>query len=1826
MTKPIISLSRLSVVNKIIFGLTLVFVCQLMTVSPTHAVYCSALGKNITCPNGDHPSGSTPNLGDVFTIDRNVLRAAIRCCGGSVNFDRLYVREESQRGFPGFHVHWDYDTNSSASCYTKNFDLHLYNDDCPGLGKVSSCPGSYLSGIDYFEYLCHDSCQLYESMTGTKCEDIVDQVSSSIEASDSNLGANNVEFALGDPDRRRLLQGAIDGLNELLPYAGVSHCGLSKVSSLNLNRINQQIDYLYDRSGGEPVCLEGELCWARQNTEYNKARREQARTMMEYTCTAYKHYQDSWRYRIEWKSTYSDTITKWSNKWSDGVSVTISPSCTSACWHCNDYTCYYDTNESDCIKDCSNHLEELKSSAIKSRDYYITELAKARETIKNYPSCISSTTNAETSACNAADAAYRAWNNCEGNCNNAYNAYRTAQSNCSKASYERRRCESAKESADYTINHYSDEPDKYQAKADAYQEAVNRSKDSRYYDSNYKYRIYYMTGNITGSYGDVRCANGYYYPGATFGNSNYKPYITGWYSYGYNRNSAISHCQSIVRSQGLNDCRRSIDDLPRYIQNYKYSHEWSETSGNNNYYCTYTNSSYCDSYTKNGGCHTNPQSYSVYFNGRYLTVNGLTKNNDGYPNTWSYNDTTMNVRCYKKGNLESRDDVEWMKSHISLPGFIQNYITPQVALINKRKTEYYNTIPAANGGGDRSNSWLNSWRKGLCSSWTSLNTRGCVAVNLLESCRQRANSIMRSSTSDVTHKSEGILTTYSDHHACTGDNDAVSSSRCYKFGCYVKRKDCRNVNQFFVNSGETCSAGPYAGSYAPLVPSSESEGLSCRDCARPTSCDSAQILGYRYDTLSNSRYTNIIHGYIIDDKNMIRYRTILGNCTASSIQDCKNIYYRGSYIGNCNVGNIGSALCEANGMTLFSNNNCRNRNDGRNTPVKKKIYQYDKNGNITNPNNPTECWTGECLDSCTANGYFTWADTNCYNSNSCLNGGHYYGVNDSRNSCDQKDTIGKHNLESAQKRFHGRTYPYACYNAHCRQTPDSRVPKQLDVCALHGYTAKKEAGWSCGSNEQSIGTQPIKYYALGTSGRPAAQTITCFIGCHLKPSLPDNSQQCASNIITNANTTNAGEMIYRNNKETRYIRMPTYLVNEGEQTWCYADKAGHNGCSVNAYKASHLYKIAAGAGAFAPASSKTVDVCRFDQCAPNDAAIVADGINQIYNSSACRGRTPEISTRPSSSFVRSVRYLYYIAEIGGLYDGCDGIYLYYRCVPQNSSCAPRCRNDSDLGYGTFQADCQPYDYYQAATWIRKDYCNDGSYSTTSDYHSTIACKPPTCPAGWHLSIDVNTTLKPDDTSGHTNKTICGQQYHLDCNHTAYLTSRGSDFRTKKGVCYGKGGAIQCASNPPAPSRYPYSGCHIGNTSCYKINGCDSEYDNNGNTPMVRDNNNNLVTWSRYPTEFQQPNEVGLTVCNHNSERKCGAQDDYIFIPAGRSDTREAELANYGPLNVNYKAGPNGLRCGRYIHVSPTRWTTSSNGSDRSNIYLKESTDTNSTGLLSSRCEGDILMLNKNSFNIDSDMQLNYNYFQKLIDISKLPTCVNISGWDTSTFTTQTQATDGYYICRFTNSGVTKSSELLDLGLLDASRNVIVFFDDDSANFHINTNIVVDQGHFKAFISKGKITIDGNVGKFPKAALNDNKGCSTATTADLQGFFGANEIVFDHTASKVAVKADLEPFNDVSQLYCDRQLVIAGGLAQWGKDSHGNNINLKLNRTFKGCVGGNASETGETDADWEYVIANPASYPDYNAFLSPIVLYQREDFNDALPKWMKSSRTERVETN
>lgn len=1034
--------------------------------------------------------------------------------------------------------------------------------------------------------------------------------------------------------------------------------------------------------------------------------------------------------------------------------------------------------------------------------------------------------------------------------------------------------------------------------------------------------------------------------------------------------------------------------------------------------------------------------------------------------------------------------------------------------------------------------FANQWRGNLC-PYNSV-TLGCVSVNLLQGCLRQANEVMETESkehaSTVSHMSRGYLSVYSDYHRCTGDSDMVSTSRCSKWACYVEREYCMNINPFYVEPGKACSFGTKVRRGVEVY--GKKGRRTCDICGDFNNCREANVLGFRYDTQHPTEDSN--HDGRIND---------LDRTVNSYYIDMKNSSRYLTILGECKDGDS-CVTIHNNAGTPFScsigGNQCVELGVW---PVTsdvcfkqgkeqlRRIY-IDKTKAEGASDREFEC-AYSCIDACRAHGLYSLVDTGCTSEDSCINTG------DTNCLPEAKLRNHRHDITLANPAT-GESEPITCYDARCQKAP---LPPAIDddICFKHGFLP---LGWSCGSNEVKINPDTkITYYENGVP-----KDVYCTTGCKRI----DLNETCEKQGISVDNRFAGNQWV--NNVEKQYTILERWEITIGERRLMYRDSLGHDHEKISAPNGTHVTE-----------SLRDNTVCRYDGCHPNDAKIVAKQLQEQFESTSCDRR-------------------YNVIELGSEYDGCDHIYTFQRCVPKTSSCTPTCRRDDDLGFGLYKGSCEKRGSTSA---VNTDSCNsDGTSSGT--YASRIACQAPKCMVSG--SEDKTYTLSIEDIddegniiSGTTHgRRICGEKVNVDCHHKVAYHGRDGRLTTTDEGCFGKGGIYECSIIQATPDQSS-SECTENNraksSECFKVLSCKEELGDDGK----------IVSLSKHPEEF------GAKLCSAGADKKCNVETDkLIFIPAGRSDTYAARVYGYSAKNAHYKAGPNGLRCGKYLSVSSPTWAVSNTST---NIFTK-----NDSGLgkwaKDNRCakEAAGLTLTADNFSF-SDVKITYETFENLIQINNLPECNSISAL--------TKDQDGFYICKVKASSTNNSQQLQDFGLLDANVNAIIFIDDER-NFTINTNIITDVGYFKAIIARGKVIVDKGVGKLPSEALKDHHGCSSDITADLQGFFGARKFEFQH--GKVVADSMLTPFN--TTLYCDRQLAIAGNIVQWGDDEK-----LELSRTFSGCVGGD-----EDMQAWEIMMADPTMYPDYNAYLSPHLFYQRADFNLHAPAWMKSSKTERIEVD
>ena len=206
-------------------------------------------------------------------------------------------------------------------------------------------------------------------------------------------------------------------------------------------------------------------------------------------------------------------------------------------------------------------------------------------------------------------------------------------------------------------------------------------------------------------------------------------------------------------------------------------------------------------------------------------------------------------------------------------------------------------------------------------------------------------------------------------------------------------------------------------------------------------------------------------------------------------------------------------------------------------------------------------------------------------------------------------------------------------------------------------------------------------------------------------------------------------------------------------------------------------------------------------------------------------------------------------------------------------------------------------------------------------------------------------------------------------------------------------------------------------------------------------------------------------------------------------------------------------------------------------------------------------------NISNDLRENYDHFANMVKLPSSGSC--------------TDQYAGAKVCYYQ-----PGSGRINISNVDRSESVVVFVKGD---LYIDQKVTTTTSQFKAFIVSGQIIVGKGVGTDISEGL---KNCPRVSDAHLQGIFIGNQVTFE---SSMQLQSD---YNRGS--YCDRQLIIAGTLAAWSGD-------IKLTRTFKACV------------------LRDSSLPDANSQYPVYTFFSRPDLIQHSPDWMKSVRSQRLET-
>jgi len=1088
------------------------------------------------------------------------------------------------------------------------------------------------------------------------------------------------------------------------------------------------------------------------------------------------------------------------------------------------------------------------------------------------------------------------------------------------------------------------------------------------------------------------------------------------------------------------------------------------------------------------------------------------------------------------------------------------------------------------------------WTFGYCSADGSGDSPMCNNIKIMQSCLEFVGKAEAELAAEgkVNAVTKGQLGVHIESHSCDTRSDFIDVN-CSMKGCYQTREWCRNINQFYVEPDEKCPLG--GSGRVTYVDSIKNPGsqLRCRKCnVSFTTCEEAAKYSWLYDstepngTSKNAQTKNWVEGYYDSSFDTKRYWAIRTNCEADA--DKRITKWIQDEDGH-----------EAIQCTVACVQNC---DEIRDPETQQYMEEPDREPFVTSSSkyyhtsscyrkgwNPvikvvedihgiqTTC-IGGCLEPCGDVRQLTWGVIRNYTVNGYTYKDYaqskrdkYFLPEDTNCTPSQLAGIPQFTIRD----HYNRNYSQICYGEKCRKdcksicesrgyrTSDydcgSGIPNYISingctcVAGCSGDTCRNQGYWpadhQCGPHEEPIGYETI----TDKNGN----SVYCLKGCKAKT---PNDQKCTPGVaVYNGSSVSKDGItltsyigdVYTNQQEVFYNERNAWLINRDQRKYPNYTLPGET--RVRNVIISPL-------GYEKPEKTNTYEICRWGECLVNDAA----------------ERAEELNTRNQCD----KKYKYYSA----IEDGCRRHYQYIsycfddpapnnchntscgtqcRCGNQyyqdssdddNSchfagcvTCTPTCYTESDLGFGIREVPCVG----PGGERTHSDFCSSTKYS------SYEACSVPTC-------YNRDDRL---DVMDRTNFKKCGLENYKDA-----ITNLDQAHVYLGEQAYGTGGVYQCTDRiPNAPDAISYPDeCTGLDNHCFHVLPCGEVQTNESNGQI------GSKVSATHKDEFGQVADAGGLICGGD---RCTEDEHYIFIP--------------GTESTNYQVGVAGQRCGRYWEVSDPQWSMAGGAS---NIYTQDGNSQRSkTGATADRCgNANGVELTRGSFKLEDSVPLTYEFFEQALDISKLPSCKNV-----------TIDEDDFYICKEDSSFSTSN---LNPDLLRADRNLVVFMDAASGTFTIDTQIETAEGYFKAFISRGKMVIDWGVGTWPEAAYERNLGCASTDTADLQGFFAADEITFP---SKLVADSQVNAFND--NLHCDRQLVIAGNLIQWGNKA------LRLTRTFRGCVGGN-----EDLSAWKAAEQDPSVYRDFNKFMSPYVFYQRPDFQKSAPEWMKTSNTERIEVN
>ncbi len=268
---------------------------------------------------------------------------------------------------------------------------------------------------------------------------------------------------------------------------------------------------------------------------------------------------------------------------------------------------------------------------------------------------------------------------------------------------------------------------------------------------------------------------------------------------------------------------------------------------------------------------------------------------------------------------------------------------------------------------------------------------------------------------------------------------------------------------------------------------------------------------------------------------------------------------------------------------------------------------------------------------------------------------------------------------------------------------------------------------------------------------------------------------------------------------------------------------------------------------------------------------------------------------------------------------------------------------------------------------------------------------------------------------------------------------------------------------------------------------------------------------------------------------------------------------------------------------------------------------------------------KRSLGYPNLRQENFTYFQELLNYQNLKTCSNGEGSGGTNI-------DGISVCKIGGNQTLSQGFAINSG----TKRVIFIEGDLIINFNDPTTaITVKKGGYLAYIVKGNIKIDANVGEEIITKVSDrqyqvkNNLIVNPSTKNYNGYNQTPQIegifIADGQIILSGFKDDLtqRSNNDFAEnSFCDKKLTLAGSFVGWGKNRDNQN-GILMRRSFAGCINeelqffdenGNRLEIENLSVgDLTRVKVN---YPDYNEFNPVLTFVYRPDLIINTPEWMK----------